>query len=178
MRGRLLLVSFVTALAAPPAAAHTAVRTLTFSYRSHTGTMRVAYVVLPGWYGPERHPPIPLVISPHGRGVGGAYNLRFWGTLPARGPFALVSPDGQGRRLAHYSWGYPGQIDDLARMPSLVRAAFPWLDIAPRRIYAIGDSMGGQRCCCCSASIEAFDSPASPRSTPSPTWRRATAPGR
>jgi hypothetical protein len=106
--------------------------------------MRVAYVVLPRWYGPQRHPPIPLVISPHGRGVSGAYNLRFWGTLPARGPFALVSPDGQGRRLPLYSWGYAGQIDDLARMPSLVRAAFPWLDIARHRIYAIGDSMGGQ----------------------------------
>lgn len=106
--------------------------------------MRIADVVLPAWYGPTRHPAIPLVISPHGRGVSSSYNLRFWGTLPADGPFALVSPDGQGRRLPLYSWGYPGQIDDLARMPSLVHNAFPWLTIAPHRIYAIGDSMGGQ----------------------------------
>jgi poly(3-hydroxybutyrate) depolymerase len=104
----------------------------------------MAYVVLPAWYGPARHPPIPLVISPHGRGVDGSYNLRFWGALPAAGPFALVSPDGDGRKLPLYSWGYPGQIDDLERMPSLVRTAFPWLDIARHRIYAIGDSMGGQ----------------------------------
>ncbi len=100
--------------------------------------------MLPAWYGPGRHPPIPLVISPHGRGVSGAYNLRFWGSLPARGPFAVVSPDGQGRRLPLYSWGYAGQVDDLARMPSLVRRAFPWLSVDRRRIYAIGDSMGGQ----------------------------------
>jgi poly(3-hydroxybutyrate) depolymerase len=140
----LLLVLSIVALGAPPAGARTGVRTLTFSYRSSTGTMRVAYVVLPVWYGPGRHPPLPLVISPHGRGVSGAYNLRFWGALPARGPFALVSPDGEGRRLPLYSWGFPGQIDDLARMPSLVRNAFPWLTIARHRIYAIGDSMGGQ----------------------------------
>jgi pimeloyl-ACP methyl ester carboxylesterase len=67
-----------------------------------------------------------------------------WGDLPARGGFAVVNPGGQGRRLALYSWGAPGQIDDLARMPRLVERAFPWLRIARRRIYAIGASMGGQ----------------------------------
>ena len=120
------------------------VKVLTFAYRSHAGTERRAYLVLPAWYGERNHPPIPLVISPHGRGVDGAYNLRFWGALPARGPFAVVSPDGQGRRLPLYSWGYSGQIDDLARLPALARAAFPWLTLDPRRVYAVGDSMGGQ----------------------------------
>jgi poly(3-hydroxybutyrate) depolymerase len=120
------------------------VRTLTFSYRSHAGTQRTAYLVLPTWYGSGRHPAIPLVISPHGRGVNGAYNLRFWGNLPAQGKFALVSPDGQGRRLPLYSWGYRGQVDDLARMPELARKAFPWLRVDRHRIYAIGDSMGAQ----------------------------------
>jgi pimeloyl-ACP methyl ester carboxylesterase len=76
--------------------------------------------------------------------VNGAYNLRFWGDLPARGPFALISPDGQGRRLPLYSWGYSKQLDDLARMPELARKAYPWLTLDPRRIYAIGDSMGAQ----------------------------------
>jgi len=126
------------------AAAGTGVRTLTFQYRASTGVQRTAYVVLPSWYGPDRHPPIPLVISPHGRGVDGTYNLRFWGGLPGRAGFALVSPDGQGRRLGLYSWGYPGQIADLARMPDLVRTAFPWLAVDAQRVYAIGDSMGGQ----------------------------------
>lgn len=124
------------AAAGPPA------KTLTFTYGSHAGMQRTAYLVLPAWYGPSRHPAIPLVISPHGRGVDGGYNLRFWGDLPARGPFALVSPDGQGRRLPLYSWGWRGQVDDLARMPALARAAFPWLRVG--RIYAIGSSMGAQ----------------------------------
>jgi poly(3-hydroxybutyrate) depolymerase len=139
----LVCVALLTLLSGR-AAAQPAVRTLTFTYRAQTGAVRTAYVVVPSWYGPRRHPAIPLVISPHGRGVDGAYNLRFWGTLPARGPFALVSPDGDGRRLPLYSWGYAGQIDDLARMPSLVRTAFPWLTLERSRIYAIGDSMGGQ----------------------------------
>ena len=145
--GACLLVSlalFLAAAVAMPAGAAPAVRVLRFSYDSSAGLPRSAYLVLPAWYGPRRHPPIPLVVSPHGRGVSGSYNLRFWGGLPARGPFALVSPDGQGRRLPFYSWGYPGQIDDLARMPAAVARAFPWLEIDPARVYAIGDSMGGQ----------------------------------
>jgi pimeloyl-ACP methyl ester carboxylesterase len=142
----LVVLVFTLALAAAPAveSSRDAVKVLTFSYRSHDGASRVAYVVLPAWYGPARHPALPLVISPHGRGVSGSYNLRFWGALPARGPFVLVSPDGQGRKLPFYSWGYRGQIDDLARMPELARRALPWLRLDGRRIYGIGDSMGGQ----------------------------------
>jgi len=130
-------------VAAAAVAATAAVRTLTFTYRSSGGAAAKAYLVVPAWYGPAKHPPLPLVVSPHGRGVGGRYNLRFWGALPARGRFALVSPDGHGRKLARYSWGYAGQIDDLARMPGLARRAFPWLRLNGRT-YGIGDSMGGQ----------------------------------
>src|SRR5205814_1965976 len=83
-----------------------------------------------------------LVISPHGRGVTALANTRLWGALPARGPFAVVNPEGQGRRLTLYSWGDPGQIDDLARMPRILRRAIRWLRIGP--IYAVGGSMGGQ----------------------------------
>src|SRR5579862_6318583 len=124
--------------------AHAGVRTLTFTYRSSAGAPAKAYLVLPSWYGPSRHPAVPFVISPHGRGVSGRYNLRFWGSIADRGPFVVVSPDGHGRKLPFYSWGWRGQIDDLARMPRLARAAFPWLHIAPGRVYAIGDSMGAQ----------------------------------
>ena len=120
------------------------VRILGFTYRAHDGLRRLGFLVLPRWYGPRRHPPIPLVISPHGRGEDAAVNVMVWGSLPARGPFALVSPEGQGRRLELYSWGDHGQIDDLARMPRLAHRAFPWLHIDPRRIYAVGASMGGQ----------------------------------
>jgi pimeloyl-ACP methyl ester carboxylesterase len=84
------------------------------------------------------------VISPHGRGISARDNLRFWGGLPAFGPFAVVSPQGQGRVLARYSWGWRGEIDDLARLPGVLRRRAPWLHIDRRRVYAVGTSMGGQ----------------------------------
>jgi len=126
------------------AASSSLVRTVTIRYRAFDGTVRRAYVVVPSWYGPGRDPTIPLVISPHGRGVDGRANAKLWGDLPGQDGFAVVNPDGQGRRLGLYSWGYQGQIDDLARMPSIVRNALPWLRIDRRRIYGVGGSMGGQ----------------------------------
>ncbi len=125
-------------------AASTAVRTWRIRYRSHARHARWAYVVLPAWYGPRRHPSMPLVISPHGRGLDGRTNARVWGRLPAVGCFAVVNPDGDGNRLGAYSWGAPGQIADLARMPAIVERTLPWLRIDPRRVYAVGGSMGGQ----------------------------------
>src|SRR5262245_28970991 len=95
-------------------------------YTANGGNPRIAYLVLPGWYGPRHDPPLPLVISPHGVGPGPFDgSVRRWGDLPSSGRFAVVFPEGQGRALAHYSWGYPGQIADLARMPSIVRSALP-----------------------------------------------------
>lgn len=120
------------------------VRTVAVQYRASNGALRLALLVLPRWYGPNRHPPIPLVISPHGRGVTADYNAQFWGGLPAFGPFAVVNPEGQGRELALYSWGWRGQIDDLARMPRILHAALPWFHVDATRIYAVGSSMGGQ----------------------------------
>jgi hypothetical protein len=120
------------------------VKILAFVYRAHNGDERLAFLVLPRWYGPRHDPPIPLVISPHGRGVDAEQNAALWGSLPKRGRFAVVSPEGQGRRLVLFSWGDPGQIADLARMPRLARRAFPWLRLERRRIYAVGESMGGQ----------------------------------
>ena len=114
------------------------------TYRAHDGVPRRAYVVLPAWYGPHDDPPIPLVISPHGRGVTALSNAGLWGHLPARGSFAVVSPAGEGRRLQLYSWGSPGQISDLARMPVIVHLTLPWLHVNQHRVYAVGGSMGGQ----------------------------------
>jgi len=120
-----------------PAAAAT--RTVRFFYRAHDGRMRPAWLLLPSSYDGR---PIPLVISPHGRGVSAAVNARFWGDLPGEGDFAVVNPGGEGRRLRQYSWGDPGQIDDLARMPAIVERLGVRVD--PRRVYAVGGSMGGQ----------------------------------
>jgi poly(3-hydroxybutyrate) depolymerase len=121
------------------------IRQVKLHYRASGGQRRIALLILPRRYGPQNHPPLPLIISPHGRGAGPFLELgRAWGQLAARGRFAIVIPEGQGRRLAHHSWGYPGQIDDLARMPQIVRQAVPWLRVDDRRIYAVGGSMGGQ----------------------------------
>jgi pimeloyl-ACP methyl ester carboxylesterase len=134
------VVSPAAATVHPPA-----VRVIRISYLAHDGFMRRAYVIVPASYGEHgQHPRIPLVISPHGRGVGAKINVRRWGTLPARGDFAVVNPEGQGRALTLFSWGDPGEIRDLARMPSIVEDALPWLRIDRRRVYAFGGSMGGQ----------------------------------
>ncbi len=122
----------------------TGVRIRTVTYVAHDGRMRRAYVILPRWYGPGDDPPIPLVISPHGRGVPALGNVALWGNLPAVGGFAVVCPEGQGRRLRLFAWGDPGDIGDLARMPAIVERALPFVHVDRRRIYAFGSSMGGQ----------------------------------
>jgi poly(3-hydroxybutyrate) depolymerase len=134
-----------TAATGAPATRESQVRIWTIHYSAHNGADRLAYVILPASYGPGHdNPPLPLVISPHGRGGNGRTNAKLWGDLPAVGGFAVVNPDGMGRRLEHFSYGYPGQIDDLAKMPDFVTSALPWLQIDRRRIYALGSSMGGQ----------------------------------
>jgi pimeloyl-ACP methyl ester carboxylesterase len=130
--------------AAPRVETRGDVRVWTVHYRAHTGARRAAYVALPKGYGPRTAYPLPLVISPHGRGLSARANLRLFGQLPARGNFAVVSPAGTGRKLERYSWGSPGQVDDLARMPEILRRTLPWLQVDRERIYAFGGSMGGQ----------------------------------
>lgn len=108
-------------------------------YRAHDGVRRRVWLMLPvGYHGQA----IPLVISPHGRGTSARANTRLWGDLPGLGGFAVVNPAGEGRRLGLYSWGDAGQIDDLARMVSIVRAH--GVNVDQRRTFAIGGSMGGQ----------------------------------
>jgi pimeloyl-ACP methyl ester carboxylesterase len=119
-----------------------------------------AIIVVPSQWDQDNPPPgpLPLVISPHGRNNAGYYNAcHCWNEAPADGPFALISPDGLGR--AHdrasdpyappplntglFTYGYRRQIQDLARMPSIVREVLPWLKIDLERIYVLGSSMGG-----------------------------------
>jgi pimeloyl-ACP methyl ester carboxylesterase len=123
-------------------------------------TARQAWVILPSGWGPHAPPPpAPLVISPHGRNNLGWNNaITYWQDLPADGPFILICPDGLGR--AHdrasdpfdqppanpglFTYAYPKEIDDLARMPQIVEATLPWLHVDRERVYVLGSSMGGQ----------------------------------
>jgi pimeloyl-ACP methyl ester carboxylesterase len=134
----------LTLVGLSPAQSKRQVRLWMVHYRAHDGARKRAYILLPSWYGPKNNPPIPLVISPHGRGVSARANAKLWGGLPARGPFAVISPDGQGRKLARYSWGSAGQIADLARMPAIAHLTLPWLRVDRTQIYGVGGSMGGQ----------------------------------
>jgi hypothetical protein len=50
-------------------------------YRAHNKVLRWAVVVARAQYGPEHpSPPLPLVISPHGRGVRARTNANLWET--------------------------------------------------------------------------------------------------
>jgi dipeptidyl aminopeptidase/acylaminoacyl peptidase len=139
----LLIAITVAGIAAPDGlAAKHDVETYRFSYRAHDGARRYALLLLPGWYGPRRHPSIPLVICPHGRNTRPEAAAKRWFDLPTRGGFAVVLPEGQGRTLTLDSWGYPGQIADLARMPRLAAHAVPFFHY--RHVYAVGASMGAQ----------------------------------
>lgn len=135
---------FSAAAPVVPQASLRATRVVLIHYVAHDGVTRAAYVLLPRSYSPRHDPPLPLVISPHGRGVDARANVRLWGDIPGRDGFAVINPEGQGRKLELYSWGDPGQISDLARMPQLLERALPWVHVDRSRIYAVGGSMGGQ----------------------------------
>jgi poly(3-hydroxybutyrate) depolymerase len=122
-----------------------AVRRWNVRYRAHNGLPRPAIVLVPAQYSPRHRPaPLPLVISPHGRGVKPKANANLWGDLPAQGNFAVICPGGMGRRIPLDSWGYRKQIADLARMPDIAEETLPWLRIDRDRVYGLGGSMGGQ----------------------------------
>jgi pimeloyl-ACP methyl ester carboxylesterase len=143
---RVLLAMLFAFLLVPAASAQRVVpplrvltRAVRIRYRAHDGSMRPAWLLLPAKYDGR---PIPLVISPHGRGIDATENAALWGDLPGEGGFAVINPAGEGRRTHYYSWGDPGQIDDLARMAQI--AAAHGVNVDPKRVYAIGGSMGGQ----------------------------------
>ena len=103
------LVAVVVALVVPAVASagtsrhELPVRVERFVYTTHDGKQSYALLLLPGWYGPARHPAIPLVISPHGRNTTPETAAKRWYDLPTRGGFAVVLPAGQGRVLQLYS---------------------------------------------------------------------------
>ena len=90
----LVLAPAALALPAPDGAIGTTQARL-ISYRAHDGSLRTAWLLLPARYDGR---PIPLVISPHGRGCNARANAGLWGDLPGEGDFAVVNPVGEGRR--------------------------------------------------------------------------------
>src|SRR2546429_8478436 len=89
-------------------------------YRAHNRLPRPAVVLVPAEYGPENPPPpLPLVISPHGRGIRAITNAQWWRDLPARGGFAGICPAGMGRRVPPPSGGGRGPNPGPAPLPSV-----------------------------------------------------------
>ena len=93
-----VLAALVLVPAAPaqltPEPSLVATRVIGIHYRAHDGRLRPAWLLVPVGYDGKR--PLPLVISPHGRGVGAAANMRIWGDLPGEGGFAVINPSGEG----------------------------------------------------------------------------------
>jgi hypothetical protein len=101
-------------------------------------------VGLPTWYGPEDDPPLPLVISPHSRGLTPWRAARRWGDLPGRDGVVVLEPGLHGRVIPRRSWAWPPDVAELARLPRIVSSRLPYLRYDRRRVYAAGFSMGGQ----------------------------------
>lgn len=114
-------------------------RLVRLHYTAHDGRRREALLLLPR----AAAQGLPLVIAPHGRGGDAAHACSVWGDLPGYARVAVVCADDPGRNTLRYSWGDPGTVRDLARLPRIVARAMPGL-VKPRAIYAVGDSMGGQ----------------------------------
>ncbi len=138
------------------------------------GARRDAYIALPAWYGPRNNPRIPLVISPHGRGLTARANTRRWGWLPAQGcspssPRPGAAAGSRSTRGAHKgrSTTSPGcrRFSD-ARCRGFASTASASLHSA--------EAWAARRCSSCSRATRTC-SPESQRSTPSPTSRASTA---
>lgn len=85
--------------------------------------------------------PLPLVVAVRPSG-GTSICAEEFGDLPGLHGFAVACIDGQGAFSRGYSFAAPGHVDDIARVPALVRERVPLLPIDLSRIYVVGVSMG------------------------------------
>ena len=129
-------------MAAPAHAAGT--RWLEIRFPGPGGRRDSAVLGLPSWYTPRDDPRLPLVVSPHSRGLTPWQEARRWGDLPDRFRLVVVVPGLHGRVIARRSWAWPPDIAETAALPRILGRRIPYLRYDPNRVYAAGDSMGGQ----------------------------------
>ena len=120
-----------------------AVRVWTVRYRAHNGLAREAHIALPRDLGPANNPPVPLIISPHGR-ESRAREPELLGR-PARARSVRGDQPRGPRAGAAAPLVGLGAADRRSRdMQYVAKATLPWLRIRPHSVYAMGGSMGGQ----------------------------------
>jgi hypothetical protein len=143
---RLVTVSAFVAAMFAAATAHAGTDTRWIQVRFTGPGRRHDRVVvgLPAWYGPHDDPPLPLVISPHSRGLTPWQEARRWGELPARFRIVVVNTGLHGRVIPRRSWAWPPDIAEMTALPRLLPRLLRYVRIDPNRVYAAGDSMGGQ----------------------------------
>ena len=110
-------------------------------YRAHDGGSRPAWLLLPVGYDGRR--PLPLVISPHGRGVGAAREHADLGRPARRGRVRRHQPGRRGTPAALVLVGLP-RADRRPGAHARESSRRTGSTSTGRRIYAFGGSMGGQ----------------------------------
>lgn len=86
---------------------------------------------------------LPVIVVAHARGGTGPVACAPWRSYAAEADVVVICPDGRGRSIPRYSWGWRGQVDDLARMPRIA-ARLSGGRADPQEAYITGFSMGGQ----------------------------------
>jgi hypothetical protein len=85
---------------------------------------------------------LPLIIVPHAANFSAEETSAYWEPFISRKGFIAAFPIGHGRVDDLCSFGWRGQMADLANLPSLLSNSGYQIDMS--RIFAVGLSMGGQ----------------------------------
>lgn len=136
------VLAVLGSLAGTAAAGRT--RWVSVHFTGPAGARESVIVAMPSWYGPDRHPPLPLVIAPHSRGFTPWQAAKRWGDLPGRFGVIVLNAGMHGRVIPRRSWAWPPAVAELTRLPEIVSRLLPYLRYDHARVYAAGFSMGGQ----------------------------------
>jgi pimeloyl-ACP methyl ester carboxylesterase len=116
------------------------IRLVVGTYRTWRGNRVPLYVIEPARAPGER---LPVIVAVHARSGGGADACEPWLAVRRLPPVVIACPDGQGRVEGRFSWGAPGQVADLVRLPGVVAADLRGV-VDPAAAFITGFSMGGQ----------------------------------